>query len=79
MRIQNKNPISILPNVRIKERGLRMTNIEAARALDNLVKQVFEEDGFIGNVTARDVLAIRKAAKALRKLQSMKERNQNEH
>lgn len=56
-----------------------MTNIEAARVLDNLVKQVFEEDGFIGNVTARDVLAIRKAAKALRKLQSMKERNQNEH
>lgn len=43
MWIQNKNPIPILPNVWIKERGLRMTNIEAARVLDDLVKQVFEE------------------------------------
>ena len=56
-----------------------MTNIEAARVLDTLMKHISEEEGYIGKITNREMLAIGKAVKALRKLESAKERKQNEH
>ena len=48
-----------------------MTNIEAARVLDTLLKHISEEDGYIGKITNREMLAIGKAVKALRKLESV--------